>query len=83
MRKLIILAVLAFATPALASELSTSTVLGTTMADVKAKLAEMGYEVRKSEMEHGKIEAYVVKGNTMAEIYVDAATGKVTKVKMK
>ena len=83
MRKLIILAALALASPALAAELTMDTVLGTTMADVRAKLTDMGYRVRKSEMEDGKIEVYFVKGDRMGEVYVSTATGKVTKLKMK
>ena len=38
------LAVLSFAAPALAQDLSTDTVLGTTMEQVTANLTEMGYE---------------------------------------
>lgn len=83
MRKLIILAALAFATPALAGELAMGTVLGTTMPEVQTNLTNMGYEVRKSEMEDGKIEIYFVKGNKMGEAYVDTATGKVTKLEIK
>ena len=83
MRKLIILATLAFASPALAVELTMDTVLGTTMPEVQTKLAEMGYEVRKSEMEDGKIEVYFVRGGKMGEVYVSTATGKVTKLKLK
>ena len=83
MRKLIILAALALASPALAAELTTDTVLGTTMAEVQAKLTDMGYQVRKSEMEDGKIEVYFVKGGRMGEVYVSTVTGKITKLKMK
>ncbi len=83
MRKLIILAALALASPALAAELTMDTVLGTTMAEVQAKLTDMGYQVRKSEMEDGKIEVYFVKGGRMGEVYVSTATGKITKLKMK
>ncbi len=83
MRKLIILAALAFASPALAAELTMDTVLGTTIPEVQTKLTDMGYEVRKSEMEDGKIEVYFVKGDKMGEVYVSTATGKVTKLKTK
>jgi hypothetical protein len=83
MRKLIILAALAFAFPALAAELTMGTVLGTTMPEVQTNLTGMGYQVRKSEMEDGKIEVYFVKGNKKGEIYVSTATGKVTKLKVK
>ena len=83
MRKLIILAAVVFAGPALAAELNTDTVLGTTMPEVQTKLTEMGYQVRKSEMEDGKIEVYFVKDNKMGEVYVSTVTGKITKLKMK
>jgi len=83
MRKLIILAAVVFASPALAAELTMDTVLGTTMPEVQTKLTEMGYQVRKSEMEDGKIEVYFVRGNKMGEVYVSTVTGKVTKLKMK
>lgn len=83
MRKLIIIATLAFASPALAAELTMDTVLGTTMPEVQTKLTEMGYQVRKSEMEDGKIEVYFVKGDKMGEVYVSTVTGKVAKLKMK
>ena len=83
MRKLIIVAVLAFATPALAAELTMDTLLGTTLPEIKKNLTDMGYQVRKSDMEDGKIEVYFVKDNKMGEVYVSAATGKVTKLKMK
>ena len=83
MRYLLIAAAMAVATPALATELSVDTVLGTTIPEVQASLTDMGYQVRKSDMEDGDIEVYVVKDNKMGEIYVDMATGKVTKLKMK
>lgn len=83
MRNLVILAALAFASPALAAELTMDTVLGTTLPVVQKRLTDMGYQVRKSELEDGKIEVYFVKGNKMGEVYVSTATGKVTKLKMK
>ncbi|MET4101980.1 hypothetical protein ABIE58_001404 [Roseovarius sp. MBR-78] len=83
MRKLIILAALVVATPLLAKGLSTDTVLGTSEEAVKATLTEMGYEVRKIEMEDGKIEAYYIKGDEKGEAYVDATTGKIVKLKSK
>ncbi len=65
------------------ADLTTETTLGRSMADVKATLTEMGFDTRKAEMEDGMIEAYVVRDGKMAEIYVDAATGKVARVKAK
>lgn len=87
MRKLIIVTAIAVAAavaaPAYATELTMDTVLGTTMDEVKAKLVEMGYEVRKSELEDGKIEVYFVNDDQMGEVYVNAETGKIIKVEMK
>lgn len=59
------------------------TVLGTTMDEVQATLVEMGYEIRKAEMEDGKIEVYFIKGGDMFEVYVDPETGLPTKIKSK
>lgn len=83
MRKLIIAATVAIASPALAAELTMDTVLGTTVPEVQTTLTDMGYQVRKSEMEDGKIEVYFVKDKKMGEVYVSTVTGKVTKLKMK
>ena len=83
MKKLIILATLAFTTPALASTIAVDTMLGTSTATMKQKLTDMGYQVRKSEMENGRVEFYVVKGNQRMEIYVNPTTGKITRVKNK
>jgi len=83
MRTLIILAVLLFSTPAYATELSKDIVLGTTISEVQRTLTDMGYEIRKSELEDGKIEVYFVKGDKMGEVYVSTVTGKITKLKMK
>lgn len=83
MRKLIVLAALTFSTPALTAELTEDTVLGTTVQEVEANLTSMGYEIRKSEMDDGKIEVYIVKDNQMSEVYVSTETGKVTKLKVK
>lgn len=83
MRKFAIIALLALASPALAEDLSAVTVLGTTIQEVQAKLTEMGYEVRKTEMEDGKIEAYIVKDGKMGEVYVNTATGQIIKLEMK
>ena len=83
MRTLIILAVLLFSTPAYATELSKDIVLGTTISEVQTTLTNMGYEIRKSELEDGKIEVYFVKGDKMGEVYVSTVTGKITKLKMK
>ncbi|RMF36337.1 MAG: PepSY domain-containing protein [Alphaproteobacteria bacterium] len=84
MRKLFILGAMALAIPALAdtpADLSTDMVLGKTLEEVQASLTSMGYEVRKSEVEDGMIEAYVVRDDSMAEIYVSPKTGKLTRIK--
>ena len=85
MRKIVItaLAITALASQALAADLSMDTVLGTTLDEIKASLTDMGYEVRKSEMEDGEIEVYVVKDGKMAEVYVSPDTGKPTKIERK
>lgn len=84
MRKLIMaLVVAAFATPALATELTADMTLGTSLEAVQSKLTEMGYEVRKGEMEDGKIEVYFVKDNQKGEVYVDPQTGKIAKLNIK
>lgn len=83
MKKLIALGVLTFASPVFAGELTTNTVLGSDMTTIHAKLTDMGYEVRKSEMEDGYIEVYVVKDTSKIELYVNPETGKVIKLKMK
>lgn len=74
---------MAFATPALAEDVSMNSILGTTMEEVQASLTAMGYEVRKAEMEDGKIEVYFVRDGQMGEVYVNPQTGAVTKLELK
>lgn len=83
MRKLAILAFLAFIPSAFAGDLALDTVLGTTQAEVRTNLTNLGYDVRKSEMEEGKIEVYFVKDNKMGEAYISISTGKIIKLEMK
>lgn len=83
MRKFALLALIAIASPALADSVTKDSVLGTTMAEVQASLTAMGYEVRKAEMEDGKIEVYFVRDGKMGEVYVNPQTGAVTKLTMK
>ena len=83
MRRFALITLLAFASPALAEDLSSDTTLGTTLEQVQANLTEMGYEVRKAEMEDGKIEVYFVKDGKMGEVYVNPETGKIAKLEMK
>ena len=83
MRNLALIALLAVASPALAEDVSKTSVLGTTIDEVTASLTAMGYQVRKAEMEDGKIEVYFVRDGKMGEVYVDARTGAVTKLNLK
>jgi hypothetical protein len=83
MRKLALIAMMALATPALAEDVSMDSVLGKTMEEVQASLTAMGYEVRKAEMEDGKIEVYFVRDGQMGEVYVNPQTGAVTKLELK
>ena len=83
MRKLALIALIAFATPALAEDVTMDSTLGKTMEEVKASLTAMGYEVRKAEMEDGKIEVYFVREGKMGELYVSPETGAVTKLEVK
>ncbi|SDZ75810.1 PepSY domain-containing protein [Rubrimonas cliftonensis] len=66
-----------------ATPLSVDAELGASADAVRAALTAMGYEVRKIETEDGKIEAYVVKGDEKAELYVSPASGRVTKIERK
>ena len=78
MRKLALIALIAFASPALAEDVTMDSILGTTLQEVQASLTAMGYEVRKAEMEDGKIEVYFVRDG-----YVSPETGAVTKLEVK
>ena len=83
MRKLAMVALLALATPALAEDVTMESMLGTTLEEVQASLTAMGYEVRKAEMEDGKIEVYFVRDGKMGEVYVNASTGAVMTLEIK
>jgi uncharacterized membrane protein YkoI len=83
MRKLALVTLIAFASPALAEDVAMDTVLGTTVDEVQTSLTEMGYEVRKAEMEDDQIEVYFVRDGQMGEVYVDAQTGAVAKLNLK
>ncbi len=78
---IVALAVPAFAVTAPA--LGMDTVLGKTMEEVKASLSDMGYEIRKSDIEDGKMEVYFVGNGQMGEVYVSTETGKPTKINLK
>ena len=83
MRKFALIALVAFATPALAEDVTMDSNLGTTMQEVQASLTAMGYEVRKAEMEDGMIEVYFIRDGKMGEVYVNPQTGVVTKLELK
>lgn len=83
MRKLVIVTLIALASQALAEDVTMGSTLGTTMEEVQASLTAMGYEVRKAEMEDGKIEVYFVRDGKMGEVYVSTQTGAVTKLDLK
>lgn len=80
MRKLMLAAALLIAAPAFAGDIEMGAEFGKTEEAIRAKLTEMGWEVRKMEMEDGLIEAYAVKGKEMAEFYVDPTTGTVVRI---
>lgn len=83
MRKIALIAMMAFATPVLAEVVTMDSNLGTTIEEVQASLTAMGYEVRKAEMEDGKIEVYFVRDGKMGEVYVNPQTGAVMKLKLR
>lgn len=83
MRTLAFIALVALASPALAEDVTMESNLGTTMEEVQASLTAMGYEVRKAEMEDGKIEVYFVRDGQMGEVYVNPQTGAVIKLEVK
>ncbi|MFG6527620.1 MULTISPECIES: PepSY domain-containing protein [unclassified Sulfitobacter] len=80
MRKFLIATAMIIALPAFAAEVTKDAHLGMTQDEVKASLVEMGYEVRKMKMSGGEIEAYAVMDNKISEVFVDPATGLVTKI---
>lgn len=83
-RKFLISAALsiALAGPAFAIEPTPGAQLGTDIEDISAALLADGYEMTKFEKEGNQIEVYAVKGDRRHEVYIDAATGEVTKVEM-
>lgn len=84
MRKYLILALFLAATPAIASDdvvvtdpaLTTETYLGKTVEEVGTSLTGLGYDVRKSELEKGKMEFKVIKDRRKYEVYVNPETGR-------
>ena len=80
-RKLLIATAALFLAAAPALALEKGDTLGKTAAEVSQTLAGMGYDVRKVETDDGKIEAEVAKDGQRLEIYVDPATGTVSRIK--
>ena len=83
MRKLAHIALMAFASPALAEDVTMDSNLGKTMEEVQASLTAKGYEVRKAELEDGKIEVCFVRDGKMGQVYVSPEIGAVTKLEVK
>ena len=73
-------AIAAITAPAMA-EVTVGAMAGHTEAEVRQMLTADGYEVRKVETEDGKIEAYALKDGKKLEVYIDASTGAVTRIK--
>ena len=71
-------ATMAAATPA---DIAKGETLGKDAGAITAALVAKGYEVRKVESEDDELEAYALKNGVRYEIYVDTASGAVTKVK--
>lgn len=57
------------------------TAAGKSADEITASLTAQGYEVKKVKPEDGMLEAYATKDGKRFEVYVDVATGLVTKVK--
>lgn len=69
--------------PALAlAAISKGDVVGTTEAEVTARLTEQGYTVREIEMEDAEFEAEVVMNGEAFEITIDSETGQVTDIEI-
>ncbi len=77
------LALALVASPVIAQEVAPGDRLGTDVGAIATALSELGYEVRKTEREDGKVEVYAVRDGRRFEIYVDPETGAVTRVKEK
>lgn len=55
--------------------------VGKTAEEITNSLVAQGYDVKKIKPEDGMLEAYALKDGKRYEVYVDAATGIVAKVK--
>jgi hypothetical protein len=72
---------LAMGAAAAPADIAKGETLGNDAEAITAALVAKGYEVRKVESEDGELEAYALKDGVRYEIYVDTASGAVTKVK--
>jgi hypothetical protein len=72
---------LAMGAAAAPEDISTGVMLGKDAEAITSALVAKGYEVRKVEIEDHELEAYALKAGARYEIYVDMASGAVTKVK--
>lgn len=89
MRKYLMLALFLAATPVIASDddvatdpaLTTETYMGKTLEDVGTSLTGLGYEVRKSELENGRMEFKAIKERRRYEVYVSPETGRFLRMK--
>ncbi len=66
-----------------ASDLITmETMLGHTKEEITASLVNLGFEVRKFEIEDDKMEVYFVGHGKMGEVYVNPETGLPSKIEI-
>ncbi|HKK98433.1 MAG TPA: PepSY domain-containing protein [Marivita sp.] len=72
MTRIIALA-LALAIPATAFASSNDSLSSERETEIRTKLTQEGYDVRKIDVEDGMIEAYVLKNGQRYELYLDAA----------
>ena len=92
MKKFILLAAttlsLAYVSPSMASSNGTlcNNISGQPMSmeEVKAKVSEQGYDVRRVKREDGCLEVYAIdKQGSKVEIYLHPVSGKIVKIKKK
>ncbi len=76
-------ALIAVAAPALAVEPVPGALLGTDPAAIAAALQDSGWTIREIEREKGRIEVKAQRDGRRLEVYVDAATGAVSKIEEK
>jgi hypothetical protein len=72
-----LLSAAAVTSPALAVEPVMGAVLGTTVEQISAALAEDGYRIVEYENEHGRIEVKAVKDGFRRELKIDPTSGAI------